>query len=922
MLRELSTHDSGNVLLAGLSCVIAVGSLFLLRSGGPLYRWTEVDVHFLAPWIAAGAVAFLFGRIIATALNVRKRRPEEKPDRSGFAPGDGADAAAAVQDVRSRLLMPACGVFLQGLAPVLLFAGAVSAIPDIPYSVAHHVPFPGLNSAVAYLQVFNSLAVLVLVVGALFTGARAASVVWPEASGAIPFPWKRLAALAAAYVLLSGGGVLAVAFGFSGGRILLLLTFTLILPYAASVLRSIAGLSLPGGVRAPVRVALLLTECGWIVLMLGMMVSLPGVANGYLDGRPQEVQDFFRPFLGILDTLSFWAIVLLGPFVVIRAVAAFRPTLGVVLGFPLGRIVLFGLALLAFSDRGLAATASEFPIPRLMPLLSAALAISYIAQVLHRIGSMGLVPKISSPLANLPPLVATVVHASACSLVVWTVLDSVPLVSGPLLDGTLTSELGELTLPYFGGLYDVRNHLAALAFVLVLAMDLPEPLWSTARWKVRPLLAGVSFMASGCLLWVAGAKLSEVGHVFVMAGAVGGTGLLALGAAQLAAYWSDSPDPLAAGVARWLTSSRLRAVLVGASLAFYGMLLRPLVFDTLWFAPLYEWLVVLVVSTWAIVRVRGTVKNVALEAEAGSPALGGWNRHEQVLEDRPDPRWDLVEGWRQRFIESGDWSGLWSYLMVLLCRNNARPESARDVFRPLRRSSNSRRSFPFIPGRRLRAQKAREAALEQSLGSAAQALEGSPVSAAPVNSTDIEAAAGRFIASGEEPEAMAAMVIEAYSRRGADVGVAVNLWFPMVCVDDGPPRWFEPPWVRRRNRTRAQARRRRLAEGALAHLSGQGDLSLLPVAIAARSTPLFLTAYRTGAYRPAFREGPRPQGPQGGATARDPSGAPACPVSPGNSCVRRTTGGPVRECTGLYPSPPFPPDRESSFWERARTRTT
>ena len=878
MLRELSGNDVGNVLMAALSCVVAVGSLVVLSSGGPLFRWTGVDVHFLAPWITASAVVFLFGRIIATALNVQERRSPEKPDYAPSTADDGTGDAAVAQDFRTRLLMYACSAYLRGLAAVLLIAGAVSAIPDIPFSVAHHVPFPNLISVAAYLQVFNSLAVLVLLVGMLFTGVRAAKGIWPEASAAVAFPvafpWMRLAALAAAYVLLSGGGVLAVAFGFSGGRILLLLALILILPYLASVLRRIASLSSSRGARAPVRLALLLAECGWIVLMLGMMVSLPGIANGYLDGRPQEVQDFGRPFLGVLDTLSFWSIVLLGPFILIRAVAAFRPTLGEVLGFPLGRIVLFGLALVAFSDSGLAATASEFPTPRLMPVLSAALAISYLAQVLHRIGSMGLVPRFSSLLANVPPLVATLVHASAWSLVVWTVLDSVPLVSGPLLDSRLTVELGEVTLPYFGGLFDVRNHLAALTFVTVLALDLPEPLWATARWKIRPLLAGVGFMASGCLLWVAGAQLSGVGHVFAMAGAVGGTGMLALGAAQLAAYWSDSDDPLVSGAARWLTSSRLRAVLIGASLAFYGMLLRPLLFDTLWFAPLYEWLVVLVVSIWAIVRIRGTVKNVALEADAGSPALGAWNRHEQVLEDRPDPRWELVEGWRRRFIESGEWSGLWSYLMGLLCRNNARPESARDVFRPLRHSSNSPPRIPFIRRRRLREQELRGAALEQSLRCAAQALEGTSASAAAANPTDIQEAAGQFIADGGEPETMAAMVVEAYSRRGADLGVAVNLWFPMVHVDGRPPRWFEPPWVRRRNRARAQARRRRLAEGALAHLSGQGDLSLLPVAIASRPTPLFLTAFRTRPYRPASREGSGPQGTRGGAAAFDPAGGP------------------------------------------------
>ena len=86
---------------------------------------------------------------------------------------------------------------------------------------------------------------------------------------------------------------------------------------------------------------------------------------------------------------------------------------------------------------------------------------------------------------------------------------------------------------------------------------------------------------------------------------------------------------------------------------------------------------------------------------------------------------------------------------------------------------------------------------------------------------------------------MAAAVISAYHRRGADLDLAISLWFPMVDHVERPPRWFEPPWVRNRNRCRALDRRKRLVEAAVAHLADGASVADLPVAVAATRTPAF-----------------------------------------------------------------------------------
>ena len=845
-MRSLANSNPGIIATALLAGAIGVASLLLLDSDGLLYRQTRLDLHYLSPWIVAGAALFALGSFAALAHSIASRSlsltsvSAEKSDEGGdIEEAAGADDPAVPLQPR---IAAAARTFLQRLALAVLLAGLLAAVPNLPATVSEYADGLDLDTLVSYLNVFDSLAVWSVLVAAFFIAARSAKEIWPVAGKVPPFPWRQLTALAVAYALLSGGGVLSVAFGFAGGLLLLLVALAMALPYLASVLRIVAALPLPRRSLVPVRVILLLSDCGWIALLLGLMVSLPSVADGLLEGRHRDTLEHLGPYFEILDTLAFWSIILLVPFILIRAVAAFRPAVGDVFGFPMGRIILFALALIGFSDNGIPATASEFPIPKLIPAMGAALAFSYLTLVLRRVARLGLPPRIARPMTNIPPLAESLARSASLSVVVWAGLDSLPLVSGPLLDHSRTLNFGEKSLPYFANIYEARGILTAFFFVTTLTLSLPDPLWSPARWQVRPLLAAVGFTASGCLLWVAGAHLSVVGHVFLLAAAVGGAGLLSLGLSQLAAYWTDSTDSLVAGVSRWFLSSKLRGFLIGAALVFYGMLLRPLLYDKLWFAAVYEWMAVLVVAVWALFKIRGSLKTFVESAEASPTTWTGWNRHQQILEDRPDPRWELMGRWQQRFLESGEWTSLWAYLMGLLCRNNAPPESARDVFRPLRDcvAPSSRR--PFWRRGRKRAQSLREVALSQSLHNAERALAAGSGSFATNAESALGEFAGPYIEDGAEPEAMATAVIAAYHERGADLNHAINLWFPLVIAVNRPPGWFEPPWVRRRNRLQARERRQRLVEEAVAHLSGQVTISSLSVAVAARQTPLFSVA--------------------------------------------------------------------------------
>ena len=891
---------AGAVLSALLFIAVAAASYPLLSSGGLVYRSISLDFGPVAPWFAMGAVLLVLARIAAFACLVLQDRPGTPSSRTG--PDDDGDPVfgPAADDAGDSeqpeepellphpLLRPAAIVqgILQGLGGAVLVAACLLFVAGIPAAIATRPDAPDLATLEEYLQVFGSLVKWVFVAGVFFAITRAVKATAPSFSGALPFPWRPAITLAIAYLLLSGGGLLRNAFEFPGGMILAFILVALALPYIAGILRGIIATAtskdgedaVGGGVRQPLpgralfwtRILLLLCDIGWIVLVLGIMLSLPGLVGGVPAFQEGGALAAAAPYLGILDTLAFWSIILLCPFIIIRAIAAFRPAVGEVFGFPMGRIILFALALIGFSDEGVPATASNFPIPQLMPAMAAALVISYITLVLRRVGQLGLPERIAVPVTNIPPLIGALMPALSSALVVWALLQFSPLISAPLLDNNATESLSETSLPYFATLFDARLTLSAFAFFLALSLFLPDPLWSPARLRVRPLLTATGFTASACLLWLSLAPLSGQGHFFPLIGAVAGAGLLTLALTQAAVYLADVSDPLIANTGRWLAESRSRGFVLGAAFAFYGMLLRPLMYETMWFAAVYEWVVVLVIAVWAMFKMRGNLRAFVEDTGSAPARWPGWERHEQRFEDHPDPRRELVSRWQRRFVDSGDWTSLWTYLMGLLCRSNAPPERASAVIRPLREAATPAPGRGFLRRRGDADTRRREMGMARSFRSAGQALTG-PVNLPPdIDASDLRETAWSYIENGDDPETMAARIISAYRRRGADTNQVIALWFPMVNVIERPHRWFDMPWERRRTRLRAQTRRRRLVEGAISHLSGEGGVASLSVGLAARRTPLTQASYNAGP--PGSSPG---QQPAGTGMPLDPTRTPA-----------------------------------------------
>ena len=816
-----------------------MAGLVALSPDGFVHRSTGLDFHYLRLWVGIGAGLLLMGVFAGMLARIMESRTLQRPSESEEVDGSGTEAEATTPAPAPTPVYDVIYGLLVGSGWLVLVVALIAAVPQLPGTVAARLGVSEPESVVRYLQVFNSLAVWTAIISGFFVVVRGAREVWPEVGRALPFPGGGLITLAIAYLFLSGDGVLSLALEFPGGVPLALITLALALPYLASVLRRVVTIPMPRRVLVPLQGLLLVADCGWVALVLGVMVMLPRVAADISSLQPGGTFGFVAPYLDILDSMALWSIILLSPFVVIRAVAAFRPAIGEVFGFPVGRVILFALALVSFSDKGIPATASAFPIPNLMPITAVALAVSYISLMLRRTASLGLPDRIARPMAEIPPLVSALVRGLTLSMIAWAALDSLPLLAAPLLDRGGASAAGETTFPYLASFYNVRLTAAGFVFAAILTWSLPNPLWSQSRWHVRPLVMALGSAASGCLLWAAGVQLSDLGHGFPLACAVAGVGLLTLGLSELAEYATDSREFLVSGLAGWLRGSRMRGFMLGASFAFYGMFLRPLMYETLWFAGVYEWLAVLVLAFWAMTQARSLLRPHVESAEAAPVSWSGWNRHEQSFENRPDPRLNLLERWQRQFVESGEWADMWTYLTGLLCRNGASPTATGEVIRPIRDSVGPGAKLPLWRGGQKREEQNRRLALAHSLESIEGAMANRSAQQLNTREPALPDLAGPYVATGQDPETVAAAVISAYHRRGADLDLAISLWFPMVDHVERPPRWFEPPWVRNRNRRRALGRRRRLVEAAVAHLAGEASLADLPVAVAASRTPTF-----------------------------------------------------------------------------------
>ena len=562
--------------------------------------------------------------------------------------------------------------------------------------------------------------------------------------------------------------------------------------------------------------ALILSEVGWMLASLLGIVAVASAVETALAHRYAHDSELFSTYLALVDSLVLWSVAVAAPFALIRATRTLWPLLDCIFGLPIKHMIALAALYVLFSGNGILTVAFQFPVRQLMVVLTLAIALSYLAAVLMNVFSMPFSGRIGVLVPFVCRSVAAVVKPVVTAMVLWLFLNHFPVANARLLDYESTRNFGQTYLPYFANLFDGRFAIAGLVLAAGMAITLPRVM-QVYGVRYRPWLSAIGYGAVGCLGWITGSSLSTLGHGYPLVGAIAGAGLFSLAVVQLAAYFTNASNPVVADVSKWLYESKGRGFMLGASIAFYGLLIRPVIYEVLWFAALYEYLAVLALMLFTLLRISNSLRRDSGPPNAGPSDWQDWSHHEQLPETKIDPRSELMSSYQHQYLESGNWRPLWTYLMALLYRSQAPLESVRSVARPLC-NTGYLSAYRFLPGARHRVRAKRATALKISLEAAEQALVAPPMPFATVSEESVRHASVPYVDSGDEPEALAATIMAAHYLKGEDLELVADRYFSLVSGTDLSLRWFHPPWVRSRIRDAEKRRRLQIVDEAITSL--------------------------------------------------------------------------------------------------------
>ena len=575
--------------------------------------------------------------------------------------------------------------------------------------------------------------------------------------------------------------------------------------------------SRPPTVTALLMVRRLLRHASWSALFMGAMAVLAGT-------QP-EPGDFQFAIVGTGAVLGLTAAV--------RTASIPFPVVGMIFSFPWFRLLLLGSVSVLLQRQEWFAAYGFHSAP-LLPALWAAMGAAYLGSALRNAdqvsdGSDDPDPPPRTVAAQCVNLAAVLATASVGALIAWGILGSMPSIRAAGLDRSADSLLPGQTLLYSSQLFEARHLVVGFVLSLGLARKLPSVEGDGPGTDYITLLKAGAYAISGYMAWLVAAKLASLGQGYPLFGAAVAGGLFAAAAAMVVRSLVTGSGGVLTDAARWLSQSTFRAFFLVASLILYGLILRPMLYEALWFAPIYEWLLVLAFAFVPINRLRKGVR-AEIAPKMGAPSSWtGWTRHNQVSEERRDPRMVGLVDLQERFVGTGECQRLWNYLVGLLLRNETPIQSIPAVFAPLTSYHLASMTPRLWPRSQQSAMKRRQAALADTLDrvKAALALPSAPLEA--LDEARLREIGSPFVDQGAAPEQLAVTLTAAYWQHGIDLGSAAARWYSlMILVDDptagvGIGAYVRRAWwsIFRRGTPRwDREQRQRIIDDAAAHLFG------------------------------------------------------------------------------------------------------
>ena len=260
--------------------------------------------------------------------------------------------------------------------------------------------------------------------------------------------------------------------------------------------------------------------------------------------------------------------------------------------------------------------------------------------------------------------------AAAAFLIFW-------IFKNAILFTRLSAFAGSLKI--FSGLSEIAVFAVLFIFGSTLARICGLYKSHTAEKYVGPLGISLGQFIMGYSLWQSGISFSVYWRPFADIGLVLMAGLTAVSLSTLGLLGEKSRNALTADLCAWLRSSPVGKFFLGAALAAYIIFLRPLIFEHLPYAFLFEWVLLCMVAWWVYSKIVDLLGNrytaVTLDTD--------WHKHIQQVDDLIDEDFEKIGLLQRDFVELGNRRGLLNYLRQVLRNNKLTDDQNNNVLRNL-----------------------------------------------------------------------------------------------------------------------------------------------------------------------------------------------------------------------------------------------